>query len=366
MLIAWRITSTWHWRRAAGFVRPSLLAIAIAGLLLAPELIAMAQRAAEGRMVDVPVLWRSSAPGVDVAAFLLPNPNHPWAPASMVSWIRRQPGENIASIPLVALAILVVAWRRAGHRPDRLWMGMSVVFLSLALGPFIRVAGAQTGIPTPWTFLRYLPVIGEARMPARFSVIVIMAIAVMCAGAIGALMRHYPHRRRTVIALVSGALVFELWSAPRPLYSADVPAVYERIARDARSLRVLDLPFGVRDGLTTTSAFNPATLFYQTAHRKPVVGGYLSRLSDAEKAAHLGHPLLGALATLSEGRDLTDAERDRAVAAGPPLVHGIQLGWVVVDEAHSPPALVTLATEALGLTPLARESGFSVYLPAGR
>ncbi len=77
--------------------------------------------AASDQLVSVPVLWRSSAPGVDLLAFLIPNPNHPFAPSFVRNWLAGQPGgfdENVASLSYVAIGVLVVAWRRAGFRPD--------------------------------------------------------------------------------------------------------------------------------------------------------------------------------------------------------------------------------------------------------
>ena len=41
--------------------------------------------------------------------------------------------------------------------------GITIGFGLLALGPFVHVAGVNTYLPTPWTLLRYVPLIGEAR-----------------------------------------------------------------------------------------------------------------------------------------------------------------------------------------------------------
>ena len=64
----------------------------------------------------------------------------------------------------------------AGGFP-RLWGGLALIFGALALGPFVHVAGINTHVPGPWAFLRYVPVIGLARTPSRFSIVLMLAVA---------------------------------------------------------------------------------------------------------------------------------------------------------------------------------------------
>jgi len=163
MLVTLRPRLTWTLPAGLGrHVGAGMLAVGVTVLLIAPELYAIALRAVEGRMVPPPVLWRSSAPGVDLISFFLPNPNHPFTPRAVVDWVSRQPNryeENVASLPWVALLVIVAAWRSCGWRPHRLWFTMALAFGILALGPFLQIAGVQTFVPTPWALLRYVPLI---------------------------------------------------------------------------------------------------------------------------------------------------------------------------------------------------------------
>ena len=91
-------------------------------------------------------------------------------------------------------------------------------------------------------------------------------------------------------------LVFELWPAPRTLYSAEISPIYDRIAADPRPVRVLALPFGVRDGTWETGNFRPRSLYNQTRHGKPLIGGYLSRVSPRRvERMRQDYPTLDAL-----------------------------------------------------------------------
>ncbi len=337
---------------------------AAAAVLIAPVLVALIKRAMTGDLVGAPVPWRSSAPGVDLLSFVLPNPNHPWAPAPIVRWLSREPNgyvENVASLSWVALLVIALAWWRAHVRPDGRWLLIAVGAASLAVGPFLRIGGINTLLPTPWTFIRYVPGLGEARMPGRIAIVVAMAAAVLFAIALAALTRGAtPRRRRGILAIVGVALACELWPAPRPLYPASIPAVYEIIRRDPRPVSVLELPFGLKDGLVDNGHFSPGAQFRQIAHGKRLIGGYLSRISDRTRTRYEAEPITAALIALSEGRVLSPAERAAALTSVAAFEQKVDLGYVVIDEAHVSPELRAFAIDAFALHERGRSDGFVV------
>ena len=79
-----------------------------------------------------------------------------------------------------------------GGAPSRWWTALAITFGALALGPFVHVAGANTYIPGPWALLRYVPVLGLARTPARFSVVMMLAVAVLFAAALAVVRPDLP------------------------------------------------------------------------------------------------------------------------------------------------------------------------------
>src|SRR5262249_14739324 len=163
-------------------------------------------------------------------------------------WLRRERPdgfeENAAALTLVAPLVIAAAfWGR--RRLPRRWAYLALFFALLALGPFVWVGGVNTRIPTPWALLRYVPVIGFVRSPARFAVVVMLLLSALFALALGELMRRHPARRGLITAGVAAGLLFELAPVPRPLYSAEIPRVFHRIASDPRDVRVLELPTGL-------------------------------------------------------------------------------------------------------------------------
>jgi len=246
-----------------------------------------------------------------------------------------------------------------------MWTSAAVFFAALSLGPFVRIAGVDTFVPTPWALLRYVPLVSQARMPARFSVLVVMAVAVLFVGTLIALRRRYPAHQRLLVPLVVVVLAFELLPAPRRLHAAHRPAVFDTIAADPRPMRVLNLPFGIRDGLSSLGSFSPSSLFHQTQHGKELLGGYLSRVSDRRKAAYLDNPVIAALVAGSEGHPLTVEQLAAARAAAPDFRKRANVGWVVINERLTPPPLQEFAIELLGLTLQERREGLALYTPQG-
>lgn len=366
--------AAWPLRRAAlsidraqvlRLARAASVASVVSTILLSPVLYAVGVRLRDAGFESSRILWRSSTPGVDLAAFFLPNPNHALAPAALQAWLTSRPDqylENVVSLPFIAL-LAVAAALRGGWKPSRFWAAITIVFALLALGPFVHVAGINTQIPGPWAFARYLPLVRLARSPARFAIVAMLGLSVLFALALCYLGERWPRRRRTLLAAVAVVMCVELIPAPRPLHSASVPRFYARVAADPRAVRVMELPIGVRDGTGSIGNFTARSQFFQTVHGKPLIGGYLSRVTRRHVAEMREDPLLDALVTLSEGGTLDPAAEGALVARGPAFIRRAALGFVVIDNARATPALRDFATRALGLTRIDGENEFDLYAP---
>jgi hypothetical protein len=335
-------------------------------VLLSPVLYAIAIRWFDGAYVATPLPWRTSTPGADLMTMFMPSPNNPWLGVPWRAWLEGQPGgyaENVTSITLVATAVIIAATAFASFRIPRFWGGLALLGGCLTVGPFIRVAGIDTYLPMPWAVLRYAPVVSIARAPARFAVLLVLAAAVLFALALAALADRRPALRRPLLAGVGLLLAFELCPAPRPLHDGTIAPVYARIAADPRDVRVLELPFGVRDGLSSFGDFSAASQFHQTLHGKRLIGGYLSRVSSRRFEMIKRRPVLAVLAALSEGRGVTPAEREAAKRRGPGFVTAARLGYVVVDRSRASQDLVDVATSTLDLEKIGESGSRELYRP---
>lgn len=348
-------------------VRLLLIGLASGTMLLAPLLVALARRVLDGRFTSPPVLWRSSPPGVDLLAFLMPNPSHALFGEPYHQWLARIRAdgfvENAASLTLTAIAVVGLAYWRRLPMP-RAWLGFTVFFGALALGPFVWVGGFNMALPTPWTLLRYLPGVGLVRSPTRFAIVVMLGFAVLFAIALRELAaRATPARRLALLGGVGALLAFELAPLPRTLYAADVPLLYAAVAADPCDVRVLELPFGLRDGTRSVGDFSALAQFHQTLHGKPLLGGYLSRISERRVAENRRFPFTSALITLSEGRALTADAAARARRAAGFFERRTRLGFVVIDRSRASRKLRRFAIGALELERIDEQWPYELLVP---
>jgi hypothetical protein len=194
-------------------------------------------------------------------------------------------------------------------------------------------------------------------------VIAALGLAVIFAAALVALRTRYPRQQTWLTTVIGLVLVFELLPAPRTLYSAEIPSIYHTIAADPRPIRMVELPFGVRDGVSSAGNFSARYLYYQTFHGKRLAGGYLSRISRKQLQNVRAQPTLDALLTLSEGRALSPEHAERIRARAPRFLSSARVGYVVIDHSRSPRVLIDFALDAWGLQEIGRSGPLVLYRP---
>jgi hypothetical protein len=332
-------------------------------LLLSPVVVALLLAATEARFMNPRVLWRSSPAGLDLFALFVPNPMHPWFGGFFADGARQMPGgfvENVGSIPWVLIAALVatVGWVRT--QLPQYWLAFTAFFGLLALGPFVHIGGQMTYVPTPWALLRYVPVLGAARMPSRMMALVMLGAAVLLAFAVRDIRRRV-RRPALVTAIVAGALLLEMLPAPRTLHSAAVPSVNRIIAADPRAVRVVNLPFGMRDGLSSHGNATAAAQFYQTVHEKQLIGGYISRLRRRDVTEYRRLSVTRALLELSEGRTLPEWQRRQVIDRAHETMSRLNIGYVVVNTDMASEELISFALAAFDLTRVTSDGPHVLY-----
>jgi hypothetical protein len=163
---------------------------------------------------------------------------------------------------------------------------------------------------------------------------------------------------------ITVVLMFELLPAPRLLFSAEIPSIYRLIADDPRDVRVLELPFGIRDGTMAVGNYTSRTQFYQTAHGKAIIGGYLSRVSRRRVRDNERDPVLSALMRLSEGKPLSDRQAENLVSFWQAFVERTAVGYVVLDLKRAPEGLRAMTETDLRLEMIAHDGPLVLYRPA--
>jgi hypothetical protein len=277
----------------------------------------------------------------DLLGFLVPTMRHPLF-GEMVSRTGIQDfdkGQHIylgfTLLVLAAVGLVGVRQRREGSGPW-FWLIAALFFAWLALGPTVHVNGRDTGIPGPFVLLQSLPFFKGNRYPGRYSVLLVLSLAILAALGIEAIWRggskwwaaragRRPAQRggAILLAAVSGTLalvfLFEHVSIPLPQSDMTVPPAYDLIAADPGEFAVLDIPVAWRNGFRVTGPLHPGFMFgqfYQTAHNRRLLQGNTSRNPELKFQYFTESPVINSILALETGHQLPPErwEDDRSVA----------------------------------------------------
>jgi hypothetical protein len=206
-----------------------------------------------------------------------------------------QPQEQAAAIGWTCLAVIILS--RTGKTdpsPSPLpgervqgegWLSLAIFATVLSMGTHLHIAQHNLWCPLPFFFFRLLPILGNVRMPERWMAVGAIGWSVVLALALIRIStrRGWPIQK---IAFAAVALVLiENW--PGIPYAAAPPAypIYERL-RDLPAGAVLPVPLYIGDssigaGNTINNQFTFPWdhLWAQTIHQKPMIGGYVGRIS---------------------------------------------------------------------------------------
>ena len=202
-------------------------------------------------------------------------------------------------------AVLPATRRQAGA-----WSWSALLFGLLTLGPLLQIGGRYqfsldnllpSGItlPLPFVLLHYVPFFNANRAPNRFSLILMLALALLAAfGAwwlmIGLQTRlksrteqatRLPgrsHARAIVpilsIVLVGAVIVESPRRAPLPTTDAAVPDIYRLLAGRARGIQAsFSCPWGGETATGRWAARTPNCSITEAISGKPIIGGNISR-----------------------------------------------------------------------------------------
>ena len=228
-------------------------AVACAGPL-SPVIYGLGQGIVDGQFVSPPVFWRSSPRGVDLLAYR--RTPIPITRSRAGCWVTARPRRRSCSSSTpprsvcVAIGIVIAGSRWARFRPKPGWWWLTCGFMALSLGPFVIVGGVNTHVPGP---VGPAPLrAGHQRRPNADAVCHRRRARPRHAdgGRPGGARRTLAQRRRMLGCAACSCCCCASWClAPRTLYSAEYsPLVADHRRRTRGRSRVLNLPFGVRDG----------------------------------------------------------------------------------------------------------------------
>lgn len=256
-------------REAARALLWGLLPLLVWGLALAPRIAGLAQ-AGDSALQDMRAV--QVARSADLLDFFLPNPEHPlWGAAVRAARERAYPGAVIWNVALgwVGLGLGglgLLACRRECWR----WAALLLATLVLALGPRLRVAGFDTGLPLPFALIQDLPGIRAGQRPNHMALLSSLTLALLAAYGVRALARRRGvwGRRALALGLTLAVVGLDGYAGPLELVRREVHPFYAGLPAPDGAIMPLPLYININrsDNLTP-----------QMTHAWPILGGYVAR-----------------------------------------------------------------------------------------
>lgn len=219
---------------------------------------------------------------------------------------------------LAALLSAIAVWRR---REARWWLLVAGVAWVFSLGPLLKVLGEpvamatdgyESYVPLPWAMVHDLPFVNILRTPARFNLLIGLAVAMMVGYGAATLLLPHPlsfssqvekeskpvshglfksplHRMgrgfrgeviRWLLLIFSIALIlweYQLFWTGMPTIPGIVPEPIAALSQRDDVRAVFDMPW--EHLLTDKDA-----MFLQTGHQRPLVAGHVTRRTPVAPA----------------------------------------------------------------------------------
>lgn len=202
----------------------------------------------------------------------------------------------------IVLALAAVGIARAPRVEARPWLVAGGIFYVLSLGPVLQVAGARLGVPLPYALFAHVPLLNTLRTPARFALVVLLALAVLAAFGAASLLRRFaearPRRAYPIVAAIALLVALEGAVLPFPVSDVEPASIYDELAL-VPTTALVELP--LHQPGYAGYAQNLAYLSAQTSHGIPIVNGYTSRESVRDTQFMKGEMVLASLHRLEQG-----------------------------------------------------------------
>ena len=166
----------------------------------------------------------------------------------------------------------------------------SLVFGIFLLGPFLKIAGKWSlnleGVavifPLPFLIFNYLPLLESLRVPTRFMPIMTFYASIVGVYVLTDFLKTKSKNFRNIFITCAFAVFFadQFYILPDKISNPVATELYQEIGKDTSNYRVLEIPYTVRDGFEYLGFVHAlAPMQGVLIHNKPIMGGYLARVS---------------------------------------------------------------------------------------
>jgi len=192
-------------------------------------------------------------------------------------------------------------------------------------------------------------------------VIVYLAVIVLSALAVST-WRRSSSRPRSCLAMAVTVVLLDFGLIHTPRTELTTPRIYDVLHDRPESGALCELPVGVRDGFGEWGTLDHRVLFYQSVHERPLVGGFVARLSPRVRADYGNDPLFAALLHLSGAatEDTPTNVPDRETARRLLNHHGIR--FVMLNRHTASSTLIKYVETTMPVTLLTTEKERQLFI----
>lgn len=261
-------------------------------------------------------------------SFFLPSPYNNFfsnIAKSYLSIYVVDPGERVSYIGFTVLLLTLIGvasdLKKKQFRRVLVWLFPSLIFAWLAVGPYLQI-GALPGMINPKTLLpglyliyRDIPILNLIREPARFDIPFTLCLSVLAGLGFKEIAERVAAKTQSsewgpvkYYALFVTLLILAECSGI-PLTSSyinsyflnlSIPRSYYQMSNVTGNFSVVVLPI-LLSQTNRPNLYTGLSMYYQTAFKKPIVGGYTTRENATDQYIRLNMPLSVAAASLQAG-----------------------------------------------------------------
>ena len=357
-----------EWTRGAW---TRLIAGAAIGLVLSlPIVLPAAQLFTQAATPDELIADEQTWGQTDLAAYFVPMTYHPIF-GSIVQPLYENFVKNRAWMPYLGIVPLLLAvWGALRAKRRSLpWVVIGLFCFIMALGPFLRVNGAElTNIPLPYALIGDRFPLNILRSPDRYNLLLPLALAPLAAWGVQDVLDRIKARsgrpsrtsgadRRSreavfTVGLFIGAIIlFEYLGVPYPTIEPLPTSLFQKqMAQDGEDYAVLDIPLDRSD----TKRY----LYYQTQHEKPTVQGRVARV-PAE-----AYELFNRIPLLSAWQNDILAKRPSDLGSQLQPLADQNVRYIILHKDFTPPEAITSLRNYFTLPPAYEDDQIAVYSTA--
>lgn len=247
-------------RRVRDVGVPGLLVLLPAALTFIPYWLARRDVPLERVLDDVGVTWSSYISS--------PSYVHKWLLSNLPDWgwVRQEPDAFLfpGVLPLLLAAL---ALSRLVSRERWTYLAMIVVTAWMTIGPPFSI----------WRWVYWLPGLNFIRVPSRFTLLGILALAVLAGLGFDRVSKTWPRRRRLLAAGgIATLLVIEFAFMPidaRP-FKIDSTAVDRWLDTQPKPFAIVEVPVSESRADSRRADFATQYMLHSLSHHQPTVFGY--------------------------------------------------------------------------------------------